>query len=74
MAMRRSSLTSKVIEKELEEDSRLFFQMSLADDKKMTLAQFKESVTEEELLLWQAFHSIKAKRQKQEINKIKRMR
>lgn len=46
--------------------------MSLADDKKMTLAQFKELVTEEELLLWQAFHSIKAKRQKEEMDKAKR--
>jgi len=37
----------------------------------MTLSELKEKVTEEELLLWHAFYSIKAKKQQEEMEKIK---
>jgi hypothetical protein len=48
--------------------------LQLAEELKMTLSQLKESMTEEEVLLWQLYHSIKSKRQKQEMEKIKRRR
>jgi hypothetical protein len=35
------------------------FQMSLAEELKMTLAQLKESMTDEEMLLWSAYFRIK---------------
>jgi len=40
----------------------------------MTLSQLKDAVTEEELILWQLYHSIKSKRQKAEMEKIKKRR
>jgi hypothetical protein len=40
----------------------------------MTLNQLKQSVTDEEVLLWQAFYSIKAKREKAEADKIRKRR
>ena len=52
-------MISKAIEKELEFDSRLMFQLSLAEELKMTLAQLKESMTDEEMLLWSAYFRIK---------------
>lgn len=51
--------TSKAIEKVLEADSRLMFQLALAEELKMTLSQLKESMTDEEMILWNAYFKIK---------------
>lgn len=48
-----------MLEKELESDNRLMFQLSLAEELKMTLAQLKKSMTDEEMLLWSAYFRIK---------------
>jgi hypothetical protein len=40
----------------------------------MTLSDLKNKVTEEEMILWQAYYSIKSKRHKEEMDKIKRRR
>jgi hypothetical protein len=40
----------------------------------MTLSQLKDAMTEEEVLIWQLYYSIKNKRQKEEMEKIKRRR
>jgi hypothetical protein len=40
----------------------------------MTLSQLKEAMTEEEVLIWQLYFSIKSKRQKTEMEKIKKRR
>lgn len=67
-----NSLTPKVIERELEADERLYYQLSLAEALHCTLYQLKRIVTEEEMQLWACYFSIKAKRQKREMDKIKR--
>ena len=51
--------TQKAIEKALESDSRLMFQLALAEELKMTLSQLKESMTDEEMILWSAYFKIK---------------
>lgn len=66
-----SSQIQKVIESELEEDGRLYFQLSLAEILHCTLYELKSKVTEEEMQLWACYFSIKSKREKQEIEKIK---
>jgi hypothetical protein len=48
--------------------------LQLAEELKMTLSQLKDAVTEEELILWQLYYSIKSKRQKAEMEKIKKRR
>jgi hypothetical protein len=63
--------TPKAIEKELESDGRLFFQLSLANELKMTLSELKEKVTDEEMVLWQCFYSIRNRQQEKEMEKIK---
>jgi hypothetical protein len=40
----------------------------------MTLSELKEKVTDEELILWSCFYSLKNKKQQQEMEKIKRRR
>lgn len=57
--MREKIPTSKAIEKVLEADSRLMFQLALAEELKMTLSQLKESMTDEEMILWNAYFKIK---------------
>jgi hypothetical protein len=69
-----TTLISKVAESELEKDSRLYFQMQLAEELKMTLSDLKEKVTEEEMILWQLYYSIKSRKQKEEMEKAKRRR
>ena len=66
------SQTPKAIERELESEGRLYFQLSLAETLHCTLFELKNKVTEEELLLWAAYFSIKSKRQKEEMEKVKR--
>jgi hypothetical protein len=48
--------------------------LQLAEELKMTLSQLKDAMTEEEVLLWQLYYSIKNKRQKEEMEKAKRRR
>jgi len=48
--------------------------MQLAEELKMTLSELKDRVTEEELILWQLYYSIKSRRQKEEMDKAKRRR
>jgi hypothetical protein len=48
--------------------------LQLAEELKMTLSQLKDAMTEEELLLWQLYFSIKSKGQKKELEKAKRRR
>lgn len=48
--------------------------MQLAEELKMTLSDLKEKVTEEEMILWQLYYSIKSRRQKEEMEKAKRRR
>lgn len=67
-----SSQTPKAIEAELEADGRLYYQLSLAETLHLTLYELKSKMTEEELQLWAAYFSIKAKRQEKEMEKIKR--
>lgn len=55
------SLIRKAIEKELESDGRLFFQLSLAETLHCTLNELKSKVTDEEMSLWAAYFSIKKK-------------
>lgn len=64
--------TPKEIEDQLEKDSRLYFQLSLAEALHCTLFELKSKITEEEMLLWQAYFTIKSKRQEAEVDKIKR--
>jgi len=64
----------KAIEQELESDNRLYFQLALAETLGCTLFELKSKVTDEEMLLWIAYFSIKNKRQEKEIEKIKRGR
>lgn len=60
LAVRRMpSLTPKAIEKELELDGRLFFQLSLAETLHCTLNELKTKVTDEEMSLWVAYFAIK---------------
>lgn len=68
----RLSPIPKVIESELESDSRLYFQLSLAEALHCTLNELKTKVTDEEFLLWQAYFQIKKKRHDAEIDKAKR--
>jgi hypothetical protein len=67
-----SSQIQKVIESELEEDGRLYFQLSLAEILHCTLYELKSKVTEEEMQLWACYFSIKSKRQAKDIEKVKR--
>jgi hypothetical protein len=53
------SLIRKAIEKELESDGRLFFQLSLAEALHCTLNELKSKVTDEEMSLWAAYYAIK---------------
>jgi hypothetical protein len=48
--------------------------LQLAEELKMTLSQLKDAMTEEEVLLWSLYFSIKSKRQKEELEKAKRRR
>lgn len=48
--------------------------MQLAEELKMTLSELKDRVTEEELILWQLYYSIKSRKQKEEMEKAKRRR
>lgn len=66
------SLILKAIEKELESDNRLYFQLSLAEALSCTLFELKDRVTDEELALWAAYFAVKSRRQEQEMEKIKR--
>jgi hypothetical protein len=50
----------------------LFFQLSLAETLHCTLHELKDKVTDQELLLWSAYFSIKNRKQKEEMDKIKR--
>jgi hypothetical protein len=56
------SLIRKAIEKELESDGRLFFQLSLAETLHCTLNELKTKVTDEEMSLWAAYFAIKKRR------------
>lgn len=72
MALTTQNLTAKVIEQELEHDGRLFFQLSLAEVLRCTLAELKGKITDEEMSLWAAYFAIKNRRQEKEMDKIKR--
>lgn len=48
--------------------------MQLAEELKKTLSELKDIVTEEELILWQLYYSIKSRKQKEEMEKAKRRR
>lgn len=48
--------------------------MQLAEELKMTLSDLKEKITDEEMILWQLYYSIKSRRQKEQIDKAKRAR
>ncbi len=58
-ARRTLSPTPKAIEKELEFDGRLLFQLSLAETLHCTLNELKTKVTDEEMSLWAAYFAIK---------------
>ena len=70
--MTRTKLTPKAIEQELKLDSRLYFQLSLAEALHCTLFELKSKVSEEEMILWQVFYKIKSDRQEAELEKAKR--
>jgi hypothetical protein len=57
------SPTRKAIEKELEFDGRLFFQLSLAEALHCTLNELKSKITDEEMSLWAAYYAIKKRQQ-----------
>lgn len=48
------------------------FQLSLAEELKMTLAQLKESMTDEEMLLWSAYFKIKKRQHDKMMSDAKR--
>jgi hypothetical protein len=50
------------------------FQLSLAEELKLTLSELKEKVTDEELMLWSLYFNIKNRRHQQELEKAKRRR
>lgn len=66
------SPTLKAIEKELESDGRLFFQLSLAETLHCTLNELKSKVTDEEMSLWAAYFSIKKKQHDKMMDDTKR--
>lgn len=66
------SPTRKAIEKELESDGRLFFQLSLAETLHCTLNELKSKVTDEEMSLWAAYFSIKKKQHDKMMDDAKR--
>jgi hypothetical protein len=70
--MMTQSPIPKAIEKELEADNRLYFQLSLAEALHCTLSDLKLKVTEEEMSLWAAYFAIKNRKHEQEMEKIKR--
>lgn len=72
MVPRRQSQTLKALEKELESDNRLYFQLALAETLHCTLFELKNKVTDEEMALWVAYFAIKGRRQEKEMEKIKR--
>jgi len=63
--------TSKAIEQDLKADTRLYFQLSLAEALHCTLFELKNRVSEEEMILWQVFYKIKNDRQEAELEKAK---
>jgi hypothetical protein len=63
--------TSKAIEQDLKADTRLYFQLSLAEALHCTLFELKNRVSEEEMILWQVFYKIKKDRQEAELEKAK---
>lgn len=63
-----------MLEAQLEKDGRLMFQLSLAEELKLTLSELKEKVTDEELMLWSLYFNIKNRRHQQELEKAKRRR
>lgn len=72
MVRQKLNLTLKAIEKELESDNRLYFQLALAETLHCTLFELKNKVTDEEMALWVAYFAIKGVRQEKEMEKIKR--
>lgn len=72
VARRTRSLILKAIEKELESDNRLYFQLALAETLHCTLFELKDKVTDEEMALWAAYFAVKGRRQEKEMDKIKR--
>lgn len=50
------------------------FQLSLAEQLKMTLAQLKELMTDEEMLLWAAYFKIKKRQQDKMMEDAKKRR
>jgi hypothetical protein len=59
---------------ELEADSRLQFQLSLAETLSCTLHELKSRMTDEEMILWQLHFQRKNELQQKEMDKIKRKR
>jgi hypothetical protein len=58
----------------LRQDKWLYLKLSIAESLGKTFIEFNNSVTEEEVILWSAYFTIKAERQKQEMDKAKRGR
>jgi hypothetical protein len=67
-----SSPIRKAIEKELESDGRLFFQLSLAEALHCTLNELKSKVTDEEMSLWSAYYAIKKRQHDKMIDNAKK--
>ena len=64
----------KAIEKELESDGRLFFQLSLAETLHCTLNELKTKVTDEEMSLWAAYFAIKKRQHDKMMENAKKKR
>ena len=64
----------KAIEKELESDGRLFFQLFLAETLHCTLNELKTKVADEEMSLWYAYFAIKKRQQDKAMEDAKRKR
>ena len=50
----------------------MYFEFFLASELGMTVNRLRHELTEEEFLYWSAYYEVKAKRVKEEMDKIKR--